>query len=105
MGANVGCHIVIFKLVRVRQDGTVIINFSSTNIACRSMKTSTFSMPVFYKAIFGPYENGPMMACLSQLLHPKSRGTVRLQSTNPYDPPLIDPNYLDDPSDIEAIVR
>ncbi|GBN22385.1 hypothetical protein AVEN_226187-1, partial [Araneus ventricosus] len=41
----------------------------------------------------------------SQLLHPKSRGTVRLQSTNPYDPPLIDPNYLDDPSDIEAIVR
>ncbi|GBN82956.1 L-sorbose 1-dehydrogenase, partial [Araneus ventricosus] len=61
--------------------------------------------PIFYKAIFGPYENGPMMACLSQLLRPKSRGTVRLQSTNPYDPPLIDPNYLDDPEDIEAIVK
>ncbi|GBM68503.1 Glucose dehydrogenase [FAD, quinone] [Araneus ventricosus] len=61
--------------------------------------------PIIYKLLVAPYENGPMMICLSQLLHPKSRGTVRLQSTNPYDPPLIDPNYFDDPADIESIVR
>ncbi|GBM68510.1 Oxygen-dependent choline dehydrogenase [Araneus ventricosus] len=61
--------------------------------------------PIIYKLLVSPYENGPMMVCLSQLLHPKSRGTVRLQSTNPYDPPLIDPNYFDDPADIESIVR
>ncbi|GBN01628.1 Glucose dehydrogenase [FAD, quinone] [Araneus ventricosus] len=61
--------------------------------------------PIIYKLLISPYENGPMMICLSQLLHPKSRGTVRLQSTNPYDPPLIDPNYFDDPADIESIVR
>ncbi|GBM97876.1 Alcohol dehydrogenase [acceptor] [Araneus ventricosus] len=46
-----------------------------------------------------------MFVCVSHLLHPKSRGTVRLQSTNPYDPPLIDPNYFDDSSDVDAIVK
>jgi choline dehydrogenase len=34
------------------------------------------------------------------LLHPRSKGTLRLRSTNPDDPPLIDPNYLGE--DIDA---
>ncbi|GBL80370.1 hypothetical protein AVEN_244581-1, partial [Araneus ventricosus] len=57
-----------------------------------------------YDTIFGPYENDSMLFCCAQLLHPKSRGTVRLQSSDPYDPPLIDPNYFDDPSDIDNVV-
>lgn len=47
----------------------------------------------------------PMLICFVQQLHPKSRGTVTLQSSNPYDPPLIDPNYLDDPQDVEDLVE
>ncbi|MEP3277647.1 MAG: GMC family oxidoreductase N-terminal domain-containing protein [Stappiaceae bacterium] len=38
-------------------------------------------------------------------LRPRSRGTVRLQSSNPEDAPLIDPNYLDDPRDREMSIR
>ncbi|MEM9631081.1 MAG: GMC family oxidoreductase N-terminal domain-containing protein [Pseudomonadota bacterium] len=38
-------------------------------------------------------------------LRPRSRGTVRLQSANPDDAPLIDPNYLDDPRDREMSIR
>lgn len=39
------------------------------------------------------------------LLHPKSRGTVRLQTTDPFDPPLIDPNYLDHPDDAKVLLK
>lgn len=38
-------------------------------------------------------------------LRPRSRGTVRLQSDNPMDMPLIDPNYLSDPYDREMSIR
>lgn len=39
------------------------------------------------------------------LLHPKSRGTIRLQTTDPFDPPLIDPNYLDHPDDAKVLLK
>ncbi|CAN7984864.1 unnamed protein product, partial [Ixodes hexagonus] len=39
------------------------------------------------------------------LLHPKSRGVLRLRSANPEDPPLIDPRYLSHPDDIKVIVE
>ncbi|SHH20210.1 GMC family oxidoreductase [Marivita hallyeonensis] len=38
-------------------------------------------------------------------LRPRSRGSVRLQSANPKDMPLIDPNYLSDPYDLEMSIR
>lgn len=37
-------------------------------------------------------------------LRPESRGTVKLASADPNDEPLIDPNYLDHPKDIERMV-
>ncbi|RWS25608.1 uncharacterized protein B4U80_11265 [Leptotrombidium deliense] len=38
------------------------------------------------------------------LLQPKSRGLIKLRSTSPYDPPIIDPKYLTHPDDIMAMV-
>lgn len=38
-------------------------------------------------------------------LRPKSRGTVRLASSDVLDPPLIDPNFLSHPDDMETLVR
>ncbi len=37
-------------------------------------------------------------------LHPRSRGSVSLQSADPAAPPVIDPNFLDEPSDLERTV-
>ena len=34
------------------------------------------------------------------LLRPKSRGTVRLRSANPFDKPVVDNNYLAEPDDL-----
>ena len=38
-------------------------------------------------------------------LRPRSRGTVRLQSADPTNAPLIDPNYCADPQDREMSIR
>ena len=40
-----------------------------------------------------------VMATLS-LTRPESRGSMRLRSADPFDPPLIDPNYLAEESDL-----
>lgn len=50
-------------------------------------------------------ESGGTFFTTNILLHPKSRGTIRLQSTDPFDPPLIDPNYLDHPDDITNFLK
>ncbi len=39
------------------------------------------------------------------LMRPKSRGSVRLQSANAKDAPLIDPQFLADPRDLATLVR
>lgn len=42
---------------------------------------------------------------LPVLLHPKSKGSIRLQSDDPFDPPLIDPNYLDHQDDVKTMLK
>lgn len=39
------------------------------------------------------------------LLHPKSRGVIRLKSVDPSVPPAIDPRYLSHPDDLRVIVK
>ena len=38
-------------------------------------------------------------------LQPRSRGTVRLQSANPHEAPLVDPQFLSDPHDAHTLVQ
>jgi choline dehydrogenase-like flavoprotein len=40
----------------------------------------------------------------SYFLRPRSRGTVRMASSDPNQPPLIDPNYLADDYDLEMTI-
>ncbi|MDO9568278.1 MAG: choline dehydrogenase [Hydrogenophaga sp.] len=44
-------------------------------------------------------------SCHVCLLQPKSRGTLRLASTDPQVAPLIDPAFLKDPDDVARLVR
>jgi len=39
------------------------------------------------------------------LLHPQTRGVVRLRSSDPNEPPYIEPNYLAHPDDIKILVE
>jgi choline dehydrogenase-like flavoprotein len=44
-------------------------------------------------------------SCHVCLLRPQSRGTVRLASSDPAAPPLIDPKFLTERDDVERLVR
>lgn len=39
-----------------------------------------------------------------QLLSPASRGNMSITSTNPFDQPIIDPQYLTEEQDIKAMI-
>ena len=38
------------------------------------------------------------------LIYPRSHGEIRLRSTDPMAPPIIDPQYMSDPADLELLV-
>ena len=42
---------------------------------------------------------------VSVLMHPSSRGTVTMAANDPWGPPLIDPRYLAEPSDGQALLE
>ncbi|XP_061180751.1 L-sorbose 1-dehydrogenase-like [Saccostrea echinata] len=48
---------------------------------------------------------GGTFIALCTLLHPKSRGKIRLRSDDPFDSPLIDPKYLDHPDDMKMLLK
>ncbi|KAI0672565.1 aryl-alcohol-oxidase from pleurotus Eryingii [Trametes maxima] len=46
---------------------------------------------------------GSFMSFRTIVVTPTSRGTVTLNNTDPFDPPIIDPNFLSTPFDIAAM--
>ncbi|OTF78781.1 glucose dehydrogenase (acceptor)-like protein [Euroglyphus maynei] len=52
-----------------------------------------------------PYVGRRLLAFDVQMVRPRARGTLRLNSTNPFDTPLIDPNYMGDRRDMAAMIN
>ncbi|KAF8783200.1 Glucose dehydrogenase like protein [Argiope bruennichi] len=74
-------------------------------ITTKLTKAQVGLRPEVYDQVFKPYDNKPLLICGAHTLQPKSRGTIRLRSSNPYDSPLIDPNYFEDPKDIQETIK
>ena len=58
-----------------------------------------------YEALHGGQTSRDGLTMMPILLHSRSRGNVRLASTDPFDQPLIDPNYLADQRDIDVLLE
>lgn len=58
-----------------------------------------------YQSVYAPIANKDAWTIMPLLLRPRSRGWVRLHSKNPFDFPLMDPNYFGDRFDIETLVQ
>lgn len=59
----------------------------------------------FYKNVFEPLANRDVWSALPVLLRPKSKGLIKLRSANPFDYPLIYPNYFFDHFDLKTLVE
>ena len=50
-------------------------------------------------------EEGRGLSIGATQLRPESRGRIRLNSADPFEAPVIDPNYLDERADLDALVE
>ncbi|CAG2104016.1 unnamed protein product [Medioppia subpectinata] len=57
-----------------------------------------------WEKVYVPYLPYDTFSMYPVLLRPKSIGYIKLRSSNPYDPPIIDPKYLTHPDDILSMV-
>lgn len=64
----------------------------------------TFTPASYNEGVQGELEREPGMTVASWQQRPDSRGTVRLQSTDPFAPPLIQPNYLKEEGDRRVLL-
>lgn len=60
----------------------------------------TFQVKKLFKSSIADNE----MVVMVVQTHSKSTGTIRLRSTDPFDHPIIKPNYFDDPSDLKTML-
>lgn len=76
-----------------------------SNITTSYLQKAYHYTGVSYNSVWGSVNVSNTFTLMVVVLHPKSRGDVRLKSKNPYDYPLINPRYLSDPEgeDIETI--
>jgi len=61
--------------------------------------------PVYYMEHGFSRPKGHGFTLVSILLRPQSRGSLKLRSRDPFEPPLIQPNYLDSPDDLQVLIE
>ncbi len=68
-------------------------------------RNSVNMKPSYFNRNFNDLKLREGFTLLPSVLHPYSRGTIRLKSRNPFEPPLINANYFDDDRDVETVLQ
>ena len=79
--------------------------FQGSPASSRSSGRSTGIKDEIWDQFYRPYTNRSQFSISVILLRPKSRGTLRLRTNNPYDTPLLDPNYFSVTQDVNTIAE
>jgi len=58
-----------------------------------------------WNSYFAPFYEKTVVSIFAVLLRPKSRGTIRLNSANPFHQPAIDPKYLSHQDDVSMLIK
>ncbi|XP_016951578.1 glucose dehydrogenase [FAD, quinone] [Drosophila biarmipes] len=59
----------------------------------------------FYDYMFGDLQNKETFGLVPVLLRPKSRGRISLRSRNPFHWPRMEPNFMQHPDDVRAMIE
>ncbi|XP_022209537.2 glucose dehydrogenase [FAD, quinone] [Drosophila obscura] len=59
----------------------------------------------FYETMFGDLQSRETFGLVPVLLRPKSRGRISLRSRNPFHWPRMEPNFMEHPDDIRAMIE
>lgn len=59
----------------------------------------------FYNKTFGPIAEKDTFSIIPMLLRPESKGVIQLKSKNPFDYPLIYPNYFKEDIDMKTLIE
>jgi choline dehydrogenase-like flavoprotein len=87
-----------------------IVGFLRSSIAGAIPDIQIHALPWSYPspnqdaAIRHKVDKRPAITVMSTLIYPKSRGTLRLASSDPSAAPLIDPGYLREPDDTRVLL-
>lgn len=91
--------------------GALTFGVSSAQCFCRSREGLAspdiqllFSPASYDPTVFGALEREPGATIAVSIARPESRGTIMARSPDPYDRPLIKPNYLSAPGDLRVIL-
>jgi choline dehydrogenase len=75
---------------------------SRPGLVVPDLQPLAFHIPLYFPGMSGPADG---FTLLSGLVRPASRGSLRLASADPDDPPLLDPAYLACDADVAALER
>ncbi len=95
---------------RDRRSGMLTTNFAEAGGFVRSSPELSAPDLQFHFVIAKLVDHGRStqfghgFSCHVCLLHPKSRGSVRLESADPTKPPAIDPNFLAEREDMDKLI-
>jgi choline dehydrogenase len=92
-------------------DGALTFGVTSSTIFTRSRESLSrpdlqllFTPASYDQSRFGELEKVPGVTVAVCAVQPQSRGTVMARSNDPFAPPVIRPNYLSAPADLQAIL-
>jgi len=91
--------------------GALTFGVSSAQCFCRSREGLAspdiqllFSPASYDPSVFGALEREPGATVAVSIARPESRGTIMARTPDPYDRPVIRPNYLSAPGDLRVIL-
>lgn len=99
-----GLQYLLFGSGPVASTSSEVMAFVKTQDADGEPNLQLYCAPVMVPTplLLPPEADG--LTLIANLVTPRSRGSMRLRSSDPIAPPIIEPNYFADPRDLRALV-